>query len=127
MTPHARLPLYEEILLLHLDDDKGTVGTGLHKNAMAGAILAELVMLSAVTLDDDRHASGEATDDAEILALDKALRELGDFDARKASIVELHYFGGLTYAELADVTGIAESTVHQDLRTAKAWLRQRIS
>lgn len=80
-----------------------------------------------VTFDDDRHASGEATDDAEILALDKALRELGDFDARKATIVELHYFGGLTYAELADVTGIAESTVHQDLRTAKAWLRQRIS
>ena len=80
-----------------------------------------------VTLDDDRHTSGGAVDDAEILALAKALHELDAFDARKAAIVELHYFGGLTYAELADVMDIAESTVHQDLRTAKAWLRQRIS
>jgi hypothetical protein len=55
MTSHTRLPLYEEILLLHLDDEKGTVGTGLHKNAMAGAMLAELVMLGVVGLDDDKY------------------------------------------------------------------------
>lgn len=48
MTPHDRLSLYKEIFLLHLDDDKGTVGTGLHKNAMAGAMLAELVILAVV-------------------------------------------------------------------------------
>jgi len=80
-----------------------------------------------VTLHEDQFASGEAANDADILALDEALRELNSFDNRKATIVELHYFGGLTYVELADVMDIAESTVHQDLRTAKAWLRQRIS
>ena len=80
-----------------------------------------------VTLHDDRHAADDVLDEVEILALDSALCELDTFDARKAAIVELHYFAGLTYAELADVVGVAESTVHQDLRTAKAWLRQRIS
>lgn len=80
-----------------------------------------------VTLHEDRHASTNKVDEVEILALDEALRELESFDNRKATIVELHYFGGLTYVELADVMDIAESTVHQDLRTAKAWLRQRIS
>jgi RNA polymerase sigma factor (TIGR02999 family) len=79
-----------------------------------------------VTLEDfgDTDRTG---DDTDILALDTALRELSEFDARKADLVELHYFGGLTYPELADVAGIAESTVHQDLRTAKAWLRQRLA
>ncbi len=80
-----------------------------------------------VTLHEDRHAAGNGGNEVEILALDNALVELNAFDDRKAAIVELHYFGGLTYAELADVMGIAESTVHQDLRVAKAWLRQRIS
>jgi hypothetical protein len=73
---HARLPLYEEILLLHLDDDRGTVGTGLHKNAMAGAMLAELVMLGAVALDDDKHKKVRALPTARTgdPLLDKALQ-----------------------------------------------------
>lgn len=79
-----------------------------------------------VTLQES-HGTTDADNEAEILALDRALSELESFDARKAEIVELHYFGGLTYAELADVMDIAESTVHQDLRTAKAWLRQKIA
>jgi hypothetical protein len=50
------LPLYEEILLLALDDDKGTSGgSGFFTNAMGGAILAELAMLGAVAIADDKH------------------------------------------------------------------------
>jgi RNA polymerase sigma factor (TIGR02999 family) len=79
-----------------------------------------------VTLHDG-SATTDAQDDAEILELDRALKELAEFDARKAEILELHYFAGLTYAELAEVMRLAESTVHQDLRTAKAWLRNRMS
>lgn len=65
--------------------------------------------------------------DADVLAVDQALSELQAFDARKANILELHYFAGLTYTELADMLGIAESTVHQDLRTARAWLHSRLA
>ena len=79
-----------------------------------------------VTIEDSHSASGN-DEIADLLVLDEALRELASFDARKAEVVELHYFGGLTYAELASVLDVAESTVHLDLRTAKAWLRQRMA
>jgi len=79
-----------------------------------------------VTLQEGSVAGG-AGDDTDLLALDKALEALGKFDDRKASILELHYFAGLTYVELADVMQLAESTVHQDLRTAKAWLHNALA
>lgn len=79
-----------------------------------------------VTLHDAYASQGDSND-IEVLALDRALTELQAFDERKAQIVELHYFAGLSYAELADVMGIAESTVHSDLRTAKAWLHGKLA
>ena len=72
-------------------------------------------------------ARQEDGNDIEVLALDRALTELQAFDERKAQIVELHYFAGLSYVELAQVMNIAESTVHSDLRTAKAWLHSKIA
>jgi hypothetical protein len=49
------LPIYEEILLLALDDDKGTAdGAGFYCKALGGAILAELAMLGAVSIEDDK-------------------------------------------------------------------------
>ena len=79
-----------------------------------------------VSYCEDRY-SAESSDIAEVLALDAALHELESFDSRKAQVLELHYFAGFTYKEVADVLDIAESTVHQDLRTAKAWLNNRLS
>ena len=79
-----------------------------------------------VTYHDGRGAT-DAENDMDILELDRALHELAEFDARKSEILELHYFGGLTYGELADVMQLAESTVYQELRTAKAWLHQRLA
>lgn len=78
-----------------------------------------------VTFHEGRAGTVDGPD-VEILALDKALQELKSFDSRKAEILELHYFAGLTYAELADVMSLSESTVHQDLRTAKAWLHGQL-
>jgi hypothetical protein len=50
-----RLPLYEEILLLALDDNEGTItGGGFYCNAMGGAILAELAMTGSITISDDK-------------------------------------------------------------------------
>jgi RNA polymerase sigma factor (TIGR02999 family) len=75
----------------------------------------------------DSHAPTDADVGADLLSLEDALSELARFDSRKAEVVELHYFGGLTYNELAEFMQIAESTVHEDLRTAKAWLQQRMA
>lgn len=63
------------------------------------------------------------TPSAEITDLDDALRRLEAVDARKAQALELHYFGGMTYDEIAAVLQVSASTVDTELRFAKAWLR----
>ncbi|MBE0566836.1 MAG: GPP34 family phosphoprotein [Krumholzibacteria bacterium] len=65
MTAKPQLTLYEEILLLALDDAKGTTAVGsMHANAMGGAILAELVLLGAVTVGADKKTLVDARPDA---------------------------------------------------------------
>lgn len=60
----------------------------------------------------------------DLLALNSALERLASFDQRKSDIVELHFFGGLSYDETAAAIGISPATVDRELRLAKAWLRQ---
>jgi RNA polymerase sigma factor (sigma-70 family) len=62
----------------------------------------------------------------ELIALDEALERLAEFDARKARIVEMRFFGGLTVNEVAEVLGIAPVTVMLHWRLAKAWLLREI-
>jgi RNA polymerase sigma factor (sigma-70 family) len=61
-----------------------------------------------------------------LLEIDEALEHLTVHSARLAEIVELHYFGGLTYQELAETLKISEATVDRDLRLAKAWMLRQI-
>lgn len=61
--------------------------------------------------------------DHDLVALDDALNTLGRFDPRKARVVELRYFGGLSVRETAEVMGVSEDTVLRDWTMAKAWLR----
>lgn len=63
----------------------------------------------------------------DVLALDQALEALQALDPRKAQAVELLYFGGLSYAEIARTLDVSEATVHRDLRMARAWLYARMS
>ncbi len=63
----------------------------------------------------------------DFLALDHALRELAAVDPRKAQAVELTYFAGLTYEELAEALGVSRATAHRDLRLARAWLHDRLA
>jgi len=72
-----------------------------------------------VTLSDGLADQGRGED---LLALDEAIARLAERSERKAQVVELHYFGGLTYPETAAALGISEATVDRDLRMAKAWL-----
>jgi RNA polymerase sigma factor (TIGR02999 family) len=59
--------------------------------------------------------------------LDESLQRLEAHDARKGKVVELLFFGGLTYDETAVALGISEATVHRDLKMAKAWLYRDLS
>ncbi len=63
----------------------------------------------------------------ELLALDTALLELAALDARKAQIVELRFFGGLSIEEVAEVLQISERTVMRDWEFAQTWLFNELS
>jgi RNA polymerase sigma-70 factor (ECF subfamily) len=63
---------------------------------------------------------------AELLALDEALVRLAEFDERKARVVELRYFGGLSVEETAEVLDVSAVTVERDWKAAKAWLKREI-
>jgi RNA polymerase sigma factor (TIGR02999 family) len=76
--------------------------------------------LHRVNLDEDLVISPGS--DPEIVRLDEALEELVKFDSRKAQVVEMRYFGGLTAEEIAAVLGISTQSVNRDWSLAKAWL-----
>ena len=75
---------------------------------------------------DDELALTPAKPD-ELLALDEALTALGNFDARKAKVVELRYFGGLTVKEVAGTLSIHPNSVIRDWSLARAWLKRELS
>jgi RNA polymerase sigma factor (TIGR02999 family) len=58
----------------------------------------------------------------ELIRLDDALTALADVDARKARVIELRFFGGLTVEETAEVLKVSADTVLRDWRLARAWL-----
>lgn len=60
--------------------------------------------------------------DVDIIELDECLTRLAEFDSRKAQVIELHYFGGLTYDEMAAALDVSAATIDRELRMAKAWL-----
>lgn len=78
-----------------------------------------------LTLDEQLASVQERPE--EFLALDEAMERLAAIDERKAKVVELHYFGGLTYAEIAQALEVSDVTVFRDLRLAKAWLADELS
>lgn len=77
-----------------------------------------------VTLDENAVAAPERS--AEVLALDEALNRLAVFDLQKSRIVELRYFGGMTYEEVAEVLGLAAVTVKREWVRAKLWLQREM-
>jgi len=64
--------------------------------------------------------------DFDVVALDDALEGLQQMEPRLAQVIELHYFGGLTYDQIAAAVGTSAATVHRDIRLARAWLLDEI-
>ena len=73
-----------------------------------------------VPLEDIDVSSG--VQDADLVALDEALEKLAAEDSRKARVVELRFFGGLSMEEIAQTLGVSLRTVHSDWAFARAWL-----
>jgi RNA polymerase sigma factor (TIGR02999 family) len=73
-----------------------------------------------VTLDEALAVSDRRS--ADLVALDDALTALSAVDPRKAKMIELRFFGGLSVKETAEVLDVAPNTVLRDWKLAKAWL-----
>ena len=78
-----------------------------------------------VTLEDALVFSEEKG--SELLLLDEALTQLAVVDPRKARVIELRYFAGLSVNETAEALGISVATTGRDLRMAEAWLRRELT
>ena len=76
--------------------------------------------VARIELDESAILSPEQS--KEIVDLHEALERLGTLDSRKARVVELKYFGGLNYDEIAEVMKVSTVTVRRDWVFAKAWL-----
>jgi len=64
---------------------------------------------------------------AELLAVDEALSRLTELDPRRARVVELRVFGGLTHEEIAEILRISQQSVMRDWRLAKAWMLRELN
>jgi len=82
-----------------------------------------------LALTDDATACDDGSDAAsgQMLALDAALTRLGEFDERKARVVMLRYFAGLSIEQTAMATGISVATTKTDWAFARAWLSKEIA
>jgi len=78
---------------------------------------------SAVDLDQLPTADSDA---ASLCALDDALASLAQIDPRRAKVIELRFFGGLSVEETADVLEVSSQTVMRDWRLARAWLAREL-
>jgi len=78
-----------------------------------------------VYLDESRDASPQRSED--LIALDDALKALEEMDPRKARVVELRFFSGLSMEETAEALKISVPTAKRDWKLAKAWLTRELA
>ena len=78
-----------------------------------------------VTLGD-AHAAASPSDEVDVLALDDALARLALLDPRKARLVELRYFAGLSIPEAAAALGVSQATIGREWAVARMWLRREL-
>ena len=78
-----------------------------------------------VEIEEALELSADRSPD--LIALDDALGQLARLDQRQSQIVELKFFGGLNYDEIAEVLKVSEGTVRRDWRLAKSWLYRELN
>jgi len=78
-----------------------------------------------ISLDQSPVVAPECSPD--LVAVDDALHALAEVDGRKAKVVELRFFGGLTAEETAEVLKVSPETVRRDWKLAKVWLLRELS
>jgi RNA polymerase sigma factor (TIGR02999 family) len=126
--------LVHEVYLRLVDAQKVPVRGRAHFFALCAQMMRRILVDAARKRATVKHGGalgrvelGDAPDlgnpkDRELLALNDALDQLKESDPRKAQVVELRYFGGLSVEETALVLNVSEGTVTRDWRLARGWL-----
>jgi RNA polymerase sigma factor (TIGR02999 family) len=81
----------------------------------------------ASSLNFDEALDAVRDSGTDLVALNDALDALASIDPRKAGVVELRFFGGLSVKETAELLKVSEETVHRDWKLAKSWLRRELN
>jgi RNA polymerase sigma factor (TIGR02999 family) len=81
----------------------------------------------STAFDLDQVQDVSSSRDRELVVLDDALADLAKMDPRKARVIELRFFGGLSVEEAAEVLKISPQSVMRDWNLAKAWLTRELS
>ena len=134
LTPTA---LVHEVYLRLVDLDQLDWQDRTHFFALAARQMRRILVDSARARNNQKHGGGALNvtfDDAfavaaphpDLVALDDALEALTAQDERKARVVELRFFGGLTNEEIATELQISTDTVTRDWQMAKLWLRREL-
>lgn len=109
-----------------------------HFFAVAATVMRNLLVDHARARKFVKHGGGlqriaieglqiaTVTNEIDVLELHEALNDLAEMDERKAKIVEMRYFGGLSVEEAAVVMGVSEITIKREWLKAKAWLYERL-
>ncbi len=130
--------VHEAYLRVVGDADPGWDGRG-HFFAAAAQAMRQIIVEQARRKAAVKHGGGRERVDLavatpviepptdEVLALDETLKDLEKHSPRKAELVTLRYFGGLTMEEAAAALGVSVGTVERDWRYVKAWMRDRLS
>jgi RNA polymerase sigma-70 factor, ECF subfamily len=87
--------------------------------AKRGGVQRQITLSEAILQAENRTI--------DVLVLNEALEHLAKLDPRQARIVEYHFFGGLTFEEIAEVLGVSDRTVKRDWSMARAWLKGELS
>lgn len=138
-TLQATALVHEAFLRLH-GGQPASCHDRLHFLALAARLMRRILVDHARSLNAVRRGAGAvklplelagelavAETSSDLLALDAALDELAAADDRKARVVELRFFGGLSVEETATVLGVSAPTVILDTRLARAFLFDRLT
>jgi RNA polymerase sigma-70 factor (ECF subfamily) len=141
LAPGSSMPataLVNEAYLRLVDAGEVDYRNRAHFFAICATLMRQIVIDQARTRSrekrggDWRRISIEDSDvpapdnDESMLALDEAMNRLASVDERKARVVELRFFAGMTNGEIAEVAGVSVDTVKRDWTFAKLWLAREL-
>lgn len=130
--------LVNEVYLRLIDAGRLSLRDRAHFFAIAATLMRQIVIDAArtrsrkkrgggwqrITLDDSEIPSSES--DESLIALDDAMQRLAAVDKRKAQVVELRFFGGMTNGEIAEFVGVSVDTIKRDWTFARLWLAREM-